>query len=274
MLTFPLRPFQSPRGFTLVELLVALTILGLLAGLATPVLGRARLAGQQATETSAAKNLIHAYLAAAQDQNGVLLKGYDEEGEACDSHGNRFQLGSSQASRWPWRLAPYLNYQLEGAVLVNERANALDPNDPSQSYLVSASPSFGMNSYFVGGHENGQPAYSYVQNGTCVTRLSQAVKPSQLIVFSSARGVDPMRGKNVDGYYYVTSPQSSPRWPGVWNANGSAKAYGQVRLAYAEKAVTAQLDGSVSLLTYSEMRDMRRWVNEAARQDNSAYQPK
>jgi len=274
VLAFSLRPFKPQRGFTLVELLVALTILGLLAGLATPVLGRARLAGQQATETSAAKNLIHAYLAAAQEQNGVLLKGYDEEGEACDSHGNRFQLGSSQASRWPWRLAPYLNYQLEGAILVNERASALDPNDPSQSYLVSASPSFGMNSYFVGGHENGQPAYSYVQNGTCVTRLSQAVKPSQLIVFSSARGVDPMRGKNVDGYYYVTSPQSSPRWPSVWKASGSAKSYGQVRLAYGEKAVTAQLDGSVSLLSYAEMRDMRRWVNEAARQDNPNYQPK
>jgi len=261
------------RAFTLVELLMVLAVVGLLAGLGSPVLGRARLAGQQAAETAAAKNLITAYLASAQDHNGVLLKGYDEDGEASDSHGNPFQAGSSQASRWPWRLAPYLNYQLEGAVLVNERANALNPNDPNQSYLVSASPSLGMNSYFVGGHENGQPAYSYVQNGTCVTRLAQAVKPSQLIVFSSARGVDPMKGKNVDGYYYVTSPQSSPRWPSVWNANGSAKAYGQVRLAYTEKAVSAQLDGSVSLLNFSEMRDMRRWANEAARQDNPNWAP-
>jgi len=131
--------FQN--AFTLVELLTVFAVVGLLAGLATPVLGRARLAGQQASETAAAKNLIMAYLAAAQDRNGVLLKGYDEDGVATDSHGNEFQLGSSQASRWPWRLAPYLNYQLEGAVLVNERANSLDPNDPNQSYLVSASPS-------------------------------------------------------------------------------------------------------------------------------------
>lgn len=263
--------FQN--AFTLVELLTVFVVVGLLAGLATPVLGRARLAGQQASETAAAKSLITAYLAAAQDQNGVLLKGYDEEGVATDSQGNEFQSGSSQASRWPWRLAPYLNYQLEGAILVNERANSLDPNDPNQSYLVSASPSLGMNSYFVGGHENGQPAYSYVTNGTCVTRLAQAVKPSQLIVFSSARGVDPMRGKNVDGYYYVTSPQSSPKWPSAWSASGSAKAYGQVRLAYSEKAVTAQLDGSVSLLNFSELRDMRRWANEAARQDNPNWKP-
>ena len=258
---------------TLVELLVVIAVMGLLAGLATPVLGRARLAGQQASETAAAKSLITAYLAAAQDQHGVLLKGYDEEGEACDSKGNQFQVGSSQALRWPWRLAPYLNYQLEGALLVNERANALDPSDPNQSYLVSASPSLGLNSYFVGGHENGQPAYSYVTNGTCVTRLAQAVKPSQLIVFSSARGVDPMKGKNVDGYYYVTSPQSSPRWPSTWNTKGSARSYGQVRLAYSEKAVTAQLDGSVSLLNFTELRDMRRWANEAARQDNPNWKP-
>ncbi len=264
---------RSQGAFTLVELLMVLAVVGLLVGLGSPVLGRARLAGQQAAETAAAKNLITAYLASAQDHDGVLLKGYDEDGEASDSHGNSFQAGSSQASRWPWRLAPYLNYQLEGAVLVNERANALNPNDPNQSYLVSASPSLGMNSYFVGGHENGQPAYSYVGNGICLTRLAQAVKPSLLIVFSSARGVDPMRGKNVDGYYYVTSPQSSPRWPSVWNANGSAKAYGQVRLAYTEKAVSAQLDGSVSLLNFSEMRDMRRWANEAARQDNPNWKP-
>ena len=163
------------KAFTFVELLVVFVVVGLLAGLATPVLGRARLAGQQAAETAAAKNLITAYLASAQDQNGILLKGYDENGEATDSHGNPFQAGSSQASRWPWRLAPYLNYQLEGAVLVHERANALNPNDPNQSYLVSASPSLGMNSYFVGGHENGQPAYSYVGNGICLTRLAQAV---------------------------------------------------------------------------------------------------
>ncbi len=261
------------EAFTLVELLVVVAVLGLLAGLATPVLGRARLAGQQSAETAAAKSLIMAYLTAAQDQNGVLLKGYDEEGLATDSRGIDFQQGSSQASRWPWRLAPYLNYQLEGSVLVNERAQSLDPHDPNQSYLVSASPSLGMNSYFVGGHENGQPAFSYVTNGTCVTRLAQAVKPSQLIVFSSARGVDPMRGKNVDGYYFVTSPQSSPRWPSTWNSSGSAKAYGQVRLGYAERAVTAQLDGSVSLLNFSELRDMRRWANEAARQDNPNWRP-
>ena len=261
------------KAFTLVELLVVIAVIGLLVGLATPVLGRARLAGQQASETAAAKSLITAYLAAAQDQSGVLLKGYDENGQACNSQGIPFRSESSESYRWPWRLAPYLNYQLEGAILVNERANNLDPNDPKDSYLVSASPSLGMNSYFVGGHENGQPANSYVTNGICVTRLAQAVKPSQLIVFSSARGVDPMRGKNVDGYYYVTSPQSSPRWPSVWNANGTVKAYGQVRLAYLEKAVTAQLDGSVSLLNFSELRDMRRWANEAARQDNPNWKP-
>ena len=61
-------------GFSLVELLVVMFIGALLAGLVTPVLGRARQAGEKAAETSAAKNLITAYLAATQDQEGVLLK--------------------------------------------------------------------------------------------------------------------------------------------------------------------------------------------------------
>ena len=260
-------------GFSLVELLVVVFIGALLAGLVTPVLGRARQAGEKAAETSAAKNLITAYLAATQDQEGVLLKGYDENGVASDNRGQNFSEGSSQADRWPWRLAPYLNYQLEGAVLVNERASALDPQNPNHSYLISASPSMGMNSYFVGGHENGQPAYSYTTNGICVTRLSQAVKPSMLIVFSSAWGLDPSRGKNVDGYYYVTAPNSSPRWPSQWSSKGSARTYGQVRMNYGGKAVTAQLDGSVSLLGYEEIKDMRRWANPAAAQDNPNWTP-
>lgn len=66
---------RSHSAFTLVELLMVLAVVGLLVGLGSPVLGRARLAGQKAAETAAAKNLITAYLASAQDHNGVLLKG-------------------------------------------------------------------------------------------------------------------------------------------------------------------------------------------------------
>lgn len=264
---------KKAKGFTLVELLVVIAILGLLAGLATPVLGRARKAGEQAAETSAAKNLITAYVAAAQDQNGILLQGFDEDGEATHANGTSFGVGSSEATRWPWRLAPYLNYQMEGSVLVNERASAVDPMNPGHSYLVSASPSLGMNSYFVGGHENGQPAYNYSTNGTCVTRMAQAEKPSMLIVFCSARGIDPSRGRNVDGYYYVTAPNSSPRWPSSYNPNASARSFGQVRMAYGGKAVTAQLDGSVSLLSFEELRDMRRWANGAAAANNPNWTP-
>ena len=267
------KTFREAPAFTLVELLVVIAVLGLLAGLATPVLGRARKAGEQAAETSAAKNLITAYLASAQDQNGVLLQGYDEDGEANFANGTSFQAGSSEATRWPWRLAPYLNYQMEGSVLVNERASSVDPLNPNHSYLVSASPSLGMNSYFVGGHENGQPAYNYATNGVCITRLAQAEKPSWLIVFASARGLDPSRGKNVDGYYFVTAPNSSPRWPSAYNPNSSARAFGQMRLSYGNKAVTAQLDGSVSLLSFEELKDMRRWANGAAVANNPNWNP-
>jgi len=264
---------QPKKAFTLVELLVVITVLGLLAGLATPVLGRARKAGEQAAEIAAAKSLITAYLAAAQDRNGVLLQGFDEEGEATHANGTQFDVGSSEATRWPWRLAPYLNYQMEGSVLVNERASAVNPMDPGHSYLVSASPSLGMNSTFVGGHENGQPAYSYSTNGVCVTRLAQAEKPSMLIVFCSARGLDPSRGRNVDGYYFVTAPNSSPRWASSYNPSASARAYGNVRISYGSKAITAQLDGSVSLLSFEELRDMRRWADGAAEADNPNWAP-
>jgi len=261
------------HAFTLVEILAVLVVLGVLIGLTTPVLGRARKAGEQAAETAAAKNLITAYLAAATDHQGALLRGYEEDGQANRADGSSFPAGSSEANRWPWRLAPYLNYQMEGSVLVNERAASVDPLNPGHSYLVSASPSLGMNSYFVGGHQNGQPALNYSTNGVCVTRSAQAQKPSWLIVFASARGLDPARGKNVDGYYYVTAPNSSPRWPSQYDPNASARAFGQVRMGYSGKAVTAQMDGSVSLLSFQDLKDMRRWANGAAIADNPNWTP-
>jgi hypothetical protein len=46
-----------------------------------------------------------------------------------------------------------------------------------------------------------------------------------------------------------------------------------MRLSYGEKAVTAQLDGSVSLLGFEELRDMRRWANGAAIANNPNWTP-
>lgn len=46
---------------------------------------------------------------------------------------------------------------------------------------------------------------------------------------------------------------------------------GHVSLEFGERAITAQLDGSVRLLDESELRDMRRWSNQAARQNDPDF---
>lgn len=61
------------RAFTLVELLVTITIIGLLAGLSIPVIQAARESGSQAKCLSNIKQLTTAQLAAAADNNGRIF---------------------------------------------------------------------------------------------------------------------------------------------------------------------------------------------------------
>lgn len=65
-------PTCLPRGFSLVELLVGVAILGLLAGLSLPVMGRARSAAHQTVCTANLRTLHQATLAYAADYDGYF----------------------------------------------------------------------------------------------------------------------------------------------------------------------------------------------------------
>jgi prepilin-type N-terminal cleavage/methylation domain-containing protein len=64
---------STSRAFTLVELLVTISIIGLLAGLTIPAIQRARESGSQSKCVSNLKQLTTAQLTAAADNNGRLL---------------------------------------------------------------------------------------------------------------------------------------------------------------------------------------------------------
>ena len=57
------------KAFTLVELLVVISIVGLLAGLGVPALNNALQAGKKAKEVSSIKSLITAYNTYSADNN-------------------------------------------------------------------------------------------------------------------------------------------------------------------------------------------------------------
>src|ERR1700709_1254588 len=71
----PLKP-SAAGGFTLVEILIVMTIILVLSGLAISAVNAATVMARRTAESSAARNLITAYLAYPADNNGALMPGY------------------------------------------------------------------------------------------------------------------------------------------------------------------------------------------------------
>lgn len=104
--------YQHNRGFTLIEVLIALTISGLLIGFAVSQVGkianeRLMLQERQAAETIAWNKLIEQY---------QLVEGWVERSNSAESSGSEEALGRS----WDWRLEAestlaedFFRYQVE-----------------------------------------------------------------------------------------------------------------------------------------------------------------
>jgi prepilin-type N-terminal cleavage/methylation domain-containing protein len=266
------RPASRRIGFTLVELLAAVAVVGILAAILLPALSTVRKQARKAVEISAARQLVTAYHAHAADRRGRLMPGEANGYETrilepvYNLRGQK--LNDTVAKRFPWRLVPYLNRSVEGTLLLNESvAEAKGWND--YDYNVSLLPSLGINSTYVGtaqdyrnakGEVIGPGAYRHA-----IQRFEQARSPETLIVFASAAGQDD-KGGRTHGFWQLSAPYDSAK-NGRWSAEPPDPAWpvlGQVHLRWSGKAVVAHLDSSVKLLGETELRDMRRWANAAA----------
>src|ERR1043165_8936768 len=98
---------RDARGFTLLELLVVITIIGILAGLIFPVSNALQRRGRMMREMSAARHLMTAYSSAATQNDGVLIKGYDKNSQVITLPSGK-TLEGEMCCRYPWRLAPFL----------------------------------------------------------------------------------------------------------------------------------------------------------------------
>src|SRR5690606_19001468 len=153
-------------------------------------------------------------------------------------------------------------------------------------YVISLSPSLGINGTFVGGDADrfGFDSRATQRWGTFyLTRADQAHRPDHLIVFASARGVDPAgssgpgggSGGVVPGYFRVDAPYLLDRvWAEKFEEGDIPSLFGQVHPRYGggkdgegRHAVTSELDGHAELLDVTELQDMRRWSNQADRAD-------
>lgn len=295
----PGAPDPQARAFTLVELLVVISVIGLLISIVLPALSRAHRSGAQVRETAAIRQFGVAYAMYAHDNRGVLLPGYTRsewvapggpiEVFSSDSSASS-RLYGSVARRFTWRLAAYLGYARDGLVLdsrLRAEFNGL-PDSPgarqSFQWAFGTSPSFGINSTFVGGdaRRGGFCQPSLQQWGRYyVTRLDEPQAPDKLLIFATSRGYHPVDGTTViPGRHRIEGPWQASRvthqvptfapWeapPGPFDPGRTPRTYGHLDFRHFGKALVTTFDGHVEAVGTSEIADMRRWSNQAVSPD-------
>ena len=146
----------SRRGFSLIELMVVIAILGLIVALAIPVLGSIEAQGRAVDELSGARATAAAWRDYATDRDGELLMGYypdsDPEAEPLYDFNGDFILGGEPRKRWFWRLAAYVENAKEvffPTALDTVRREIVDV--PDHQYATTLHPAYGLNGEWVGG---------------------------------------------------------------------------------------------------------------------------
>ncbi len=286
------------RAFTLIELLVVIAVIAVLISITIPALAQARKTAEQVRETSALRQHGMAYTVYASDNRGALMPGFTplewvtpgldpaHEVKVFYSDGGQARLYGSHARRYPWRLAPYLGFSRDALVIDKsirreflELPDRPDTRDGFQ-WAYAYSPSFGINSTWVGGdaRRGGFHQPSITRWGKYyVTTIDGPALPEKLLIFGTSRGPHPISNSGVvpghhrvEGPWVASSviaqvPTFSP-WdapPGPFIRSRSPDDYGHLDFRHFGKAVVVAFDGHVSPVSIDDLRDMRRWANQA-----------
>lgn len=283
-----LRAYRAIRdgGFTLIEVLVVIAIIGVILSVVLPSMAKAKGLGRQTRELAGASQLMTAFAMYADDNKGAVLPGYPPRDwvngpmKVLNSDGVR--LYNEDAQRYPWRLAGYFNHDFRGLyqsdkVLgdLRERQGEYEGFGVTYDYVVSLYPSLGMNIAFVGGSERNQSfdrIFQRIYGRIFIQRLDQAVRPSGVLAFASARAEEqpavPILGRP-EGFFRLEPPRFGSLTGSLWadaydpNAPTPGLNSGFISLRHGGKAVAAHLDGHAEMLGWSQLRDMRRWADQA-----------
>lgn len=254
----------SRSGFTLVEILVTISIIAVLASITLTLAKNGKNAANKAAEIIAAKNLIALYQTVASDSNGKYLTGYDRTVSEVQLS-DRTVVGGPTANRYPYRLASGVDFPVASVALLGGNKKQIDI---TSSYTISLFPTFGMNYYFLGGDIQVDGSVSY--GNECMQTSSQGT--GQIIAFASAGSLNPDRSIT-EGYNILTPPRlTGVMWQTTqWTSKSDPSRYGHLHARHGNKAVVAFLDGSTQLLAIEDLRDMRLWSHRAAANNHPDY---
>lgn len=166
---------NSGRAFTIVELLVVISIIAILLALLAPALGGVIRRSKKFTETNALRNVGQAWILYANSNAEYVLPGYLEpamQGSTPGAWDVQYEypyipdpalpasvfIPQDIAATWTWRLMPYLSYNHDmihdytdetNISSMNIAGNPIEGN--TEPRAIAFEPGFGYNAYYVGG---------------------------------------------------------------------------------------------------------------------------
>jgi prepilin-type N-terminal cleavage/methylation domain-containing protein len=288
------------RAFTIVEMLVVISIIGVLIGLLVPSLTGIQKRSKKAREVNNIKQLGYAWALYAQDNADATIPAYLdddplngttilEEWDVVYQYPDNTVIPEDIAAPWTWRLMPYVdfNHDLVHGHLQEANTDLLSQVDEADE--VALEPAFGYNGYYVGGYYEletlgsqlvAQPRFKDVRHANDNERLfslpvkaiSQVRRPDELIAFCSSGIRDPGIRKPIastdPGYFLVVPPYLAEveQWRTIAGETVSIEVVRQAPVPvgrYTGQAALVYPDGHVDRQGPSSLTNPKQWINAA-----------
>lgn len=118
------RASHGKWGLTMLELLVAIAVVAILAGLLVPIFGRARVSGQQAETTAKMRTAYQAILQHVNDYDGLLPVGWSE---GSDPRGRTYGTWMFQLNRDGYLDPPSENLAMDSRFACDRQLSQQQP---------------------------------------------------------------------------------------------------------------------------------------------------
>ncbi|HIA72350.1 MAG TPA: type II secretion system protein [Phycisphaerales bacterium] len=295
--------FKNANGFSIVEMIVVIAIIGVLAAIILPSLKSARMRANKTQELALISHTGKAWVMYTGDHQGKLLPGYlsnevqkyrklawafPDESIVPPAPEYNSEI-SNIAGPWPWRLLSYMNNDWNSLLFYKEVEWESNGGQLTQhANEIATEPAFGYNGFYLGGwweidNHSSKPKMLFksvtltdgrVEN-VVATFDSQIQKSSKQIVFCSTffanKGVYEEMQNNTAGTY-IAIPSVFARvvkWKPLGHNRIEARFDTTIPLGrFNGMPAICNADGSTMNVELETLTDQSLWISKAQKIDD------